>query len=394
MHKATLHTDVGIHSPASPPIPVSPLRIALMLESDGPGGAEVMLLRLARELRRRGHHPIHVGPDNGCGWLGERFREIGVERETFSIRRPLDLRCLQGLLRTLRRREVDIVHSHEFTMTVYGAAAARWLGRPHILTHHSNLYFSRRWRRRLAMRWACRSSATVAVSKITRSELETHLGLKPGSVGVVYNGVDFRPGAREPVRREFGASADEVLILALGTVEPRKGHILLLRALAELRRRRPELAWRLAIGGQDRFETAARLRAFAIEHGLDDRLHLLGHRDDIPNLLAAADLFAMPSLHEGLPLALLEAMRAGLPVVASQAGGIPEAVTPGQDGFLVPVGDVPALGHALERLLADSALRTATGERGRRRAEAAFTVQVMTSAYERLYHAAVRAKRR
>src|SRR5689334_10687465 len=102
-----------------------PLRIALMLESDGPGGAEVMLLQLAEELRRRGHDVLPVGPDNGSGWLAGQFRERGFTPATFSLRRPLDFNCLRGLAHLLRDKRIQVVHSHEFAMAVYGAAAAR-----------------------------------------------------------------------------------------------------------------------------------------------------------------------------------------------------------------------------------------------------------------------------
>lgn len=373
--------------------PRTPLRIALMLESDGPGGTEVLLLQLAEQLRRRGHHVLHVGPDDGQGWLGRRFCDRGFASETFSLRRPIDkrfvngfVRTVGGLVRTLRRFDVDVVHSHEFTMSYYGAVASKWVGRPHIITHHSNLYFSQRWRRRVVMRWACRNaSAVVAVSDVSRFELERGLGLPAGSVGVVYNGVEFRRGDREPVRRELHVHPSEVVVVSLGRMEPRKGHIVLLEALATIGRRRPDLAWRLVIAGQDRYDTARGLREFARVHRIDDRVHLLGHREDISNLLAAGDVFAMPSLHEGLPLALLEAMHAGLPVVATAVGGIPEAVTTDVDGLVVPARDAAALAEALERLLGDTALRRTLSDRGRRRAQSTFSVEAMAVAYERLY---------
>ena len=106
------------------------LRIAMMLESDGPGGAEMMVFRLSEELRERGHSVVPVGPANGIGWLGDLFRGAGVSPEVFHIRRALDPACLQGLVRLLREQQIDAVHSHEFTMAVYGAAACRVLGLP------------------------------------------------------------------------------------------------------------------------------------------------------------------------------------------------------------------------------------------------------------------------
>src|SRR3954465_12377922 len=101
----------------------SRLRIAMMLESDGPGGAEMMVFRLSEELRHRGHTVVPVGPANGIGWLGDLFRGAGVSPEVFRMRGPVDPGCLQRLVRLLREQRIDAIHSHEFTMAVYGAAA-------------------------------------------------------------------------------------------------------------------------------------------------------------------------------------------------------------------------------------------------------------------------------
>jgi glycosyltransferase involved in cell wall biosynthesis len=120
-------------------------------------------------------------------------------------------------------------------------------------------------------------------------------------------------------------------------------------------------------------------------HSLEDRVHIVMGRDDIPNLQALADIFAMPSLWEGLPLALLEAMVAGTAIVASAAGGIPEAITDGREGILVPPGDLQALTSGLRRLLDDHTLRDEFGKAAARRAREEFTVEVMADQYLTLY---------
>jgi glycosyltransferase involved in cell wall biosynthesis len=354
--------------------------IALMLESDGPGGAEHMLLHLAEELRRRGHDVVPVGPAQGRGWLAAQFRDRGFDPATFALRRPIDPACVTGLAELFRQRRVDLAHSHEFTMAVYGAAAARRTGIPHLITMHGGTAWSARWRRRIAMRWATRaSSGTVAVSVPTRLQLERILGASR-RIEVVSNGVPRRAGNRDRLRRELDVGDKEPLIVAVGNLYPVKGHATLLRALAGPGTGQP---WKLAIAGQG--DEAERLRALAVEIGVDDRVHLLGYRADIPDILAAADIFAMPSLSEGLPLALLEAMFGGRAIVASRVGGIPDALKDGHEGLLVPAGDEEALGTALQRLLSNPAMRTALGAGARRRAEAEFTVGRMTDQYECLY---------
>ncbi|MBP2647192.1 MAG: glycosyl transferase group 1 [Gemmatimonadetes bacterium] len=351
-----------------------------MLESDGPGGAETMLMQLAEELRRRGHHVLCVGPDNGCGWLGGELRRRGFATDVFSLRKPIDRDCLRGMVDMLRRHAIEIVHSHEFTMAIYGAAATRRVGIPHVITMHGSEKVLARWQRRLALRLAFASSrAVVAVSRATHAHLVRTLRMTPSSVRTIPNGIAFTAGTRGTVRTEFGLSDGDVLVLAVGNLVPRKGHIHLLRALAVQDVRN----WHVAIAG--RGDEEQRLRAFAVEAGIADRVHLLGHRGDIPDLLAAADVYAMPSLWEGLPMALLEAMFAGKAIVASRASGIPEAIDEGKEGLLADPGDEVQLATTLGRLLGDANLRNRLGTAARARAERDFSAAVMTEAYERAY---------
>jgi len=365
--------------------PGKPLAIAMMLETDGPGGAERMVLHLATTLRRRGHRVLPVLPDNGSGWLAGQFRALGIEAVSFSLRRPVDLRCLAALVRVLHRQEIDVVHSHDFTMAVYGGASAALSRARHVITMHGNRYFAARWRRRVALRWACRrSQGVVAVSEATQRELASTLRLPADAVSVIRNGVALQSGDPTALRNELRLEPHELLIVAIGNVMAVKGHIVLLRALSGLQARRPDLRWRVAIAGRERDQAAA-LRSHAQEHGFGDRLHLLGYRADVADILAAADLYVMPSLSEGTPLALLEAMLAGKAVIASAVGGVPEVMTDRGDGLLTPPGDVQAFGEALEQLLSDAARRASLGEAARRRATRDFGVDAMVDAYTRLY---------
>jgi glycosyltransferase involved in cell wall biosynthesis len=141
--------------------------------------------------------------------------------------------------------------------------------------------------------------------------------------------------------------------------------------------------WRLAIAG--RGEEEERLRVLAREEGIAERVSLLGFRWDVPDILAAADVFVMPSLSEGLPLALVEAMAAALPVVVSDVGGVPEVAVPGKEAILVPPGDPGKLAEGLSMLLLDPAARAVLGAAARERAVRDFSVSTMCAAYERLY---------
>lgn len=363
-----------------------------MLESDGPGGAEVMLLHLAEELRRRGHFVLPVGPESGSGWLAERFREREFEPATFTLRSPVDVRCWRGLVALLRDRRIDVVHSHEFTMGVYGGFAANSLALPHIITMHGGRYYAERWRRRTALRWAAgRSRALVGVSDATADDLRRTLSSVADRVRVVPNGIPFVAGNRAGARASLGLGDAKRLILAVGNLYPVKGHDVLLRAFAMIANEPESSAWSVAIAG--RGEAEASLRQLAAELGIADRVQLLGLRSDVPDLLAAADLFVLPSRSEGLPLALIEAMGASLPIVSTEVGGIAEVVTRDVEAVLVPPENPAHMAKALTNMIGDPESRQALGRAARQRATSAYSVESMGDRYEALYNATGDARR-
>ena len=261
------------------------------------------------------------------------------------------------------------------------------LGLPHLVSMHGNERVARALRRRVALRWAFRRShVAVAVSEVTRVDMEGRLHLPARSMAVVPNGVPIREGDPRPVRAELGLGPGELLLLAVGNCYERKGHRVLLSALQRVASDGKQRPLRLAIAGRGREEP--RLAGLARDWGVADRVHLLGSRPDVPDLLAAADVFVMPSFWEGMPLALLEAMLAGKPCIASNVGGIPEVISSPELGLLVPAGDPGALAGAIARLYDEPALRERLGRAARDFALDHYTLPVMADAYERLYRAA------
>jgi glycosyltransferase involved in cell wall biosynthesis len=366
--------------------PEQGFRIAMMIESDGPGGAEMMLFRLSEELRRRGHAIVPVGPRKGTGWMGDKFRTAGFAPETFWLKRPVDPSCVGRFAQLFRRHSIDIVHSHEFTMGVYGSAAARFVGIPHVLTMHGGLTVTKALRRRIALRWAIRHSGqAVAVSRATQEDFAKDLGIKASAFTVVHNGVPAGSGNARRVRREFGCTENDTVILAVGNLERNKNHRMLLEALVRLQLDGLTVPWRLIIAAGRGGDEHQYLLEFMRAERLEDRVHIVMGRDDIADLQALADVFVMPSLWEGLPMALLEAMVAGKAIIASATAGIPEAITTGHEGILVPPGEVDALAAALRKLLTDPYRRRELGAAARARAHREFTVQVMADSYLELY---------
>lgn len=370
------------------------LRIAMMIESDGPGGAEMMVFRLTEELRRRGHSVLPVGPRNGTGWMGAMFRDAGIDQEFYWLKRPIDPSCVSRFVQLFRQHSIDVVHSHEFTMGVYGSTAARLLSIPHVLTIHGGLNTTKALRRRIALRWAIRcSGSAVAVSDATRDEFAENLGLDNSAFNVVHNGVPSKRGNVDGVAKEFGVSPGEIVILAVGNLERNKNHRMLLEALVRLKKSGLSARWKLIIaagrGGPER----EYLTDYVRNHRLEDRVHIVMDRSDIADLHALADIFVMPSLWEGLPMALLEAMVAGKAIIASATAGIPEAIRNGSEGVLVPPGDLDALTVALRTLLIDHARREELGAAAAARANREFTVEVMTDRYLAMYERLTQSRR-
>ena len=343
----------------------------LALESSGPGGAENVVLHLAAALRRAGDEPViaTLRP----GWMTERAAEAGIPVWVVPQATGLALGWVPRFARRLRREGIDLLHSHEFAMTVYGGAAARLAGVPTVATVHGRHWVTgrrhRAWAYRLLRRLGMR---LVAVSHDVADFLEEGLGVSRRSIEVIHNGIPVAPdadasstdGGRERARRELGIPESGPLLVAVGNLYAVKDHATLLRAAARL----SEV--RVAIAG--RGEEEEPLRRLAADLGAGERLHLLGLRDDVGRVLAAGDVFVQPSRSEGLPLAVLEAMAAHRPVVATRVGGVAEAVLDGETGYLVPPGDPAALAAALDKVLSAPDRGAALGCAGRARVDAEF----------------------
>ena len=342
-----------------------------------------MLASVATALQAAGHENLVITPAVGEGWLARELSGTGVRVEPFRLDRPFSRTFARWLTETLRRHQIEIAHSHEFTMAVYGAWAARRARIPHLITMHGSRYYAGRLQRRIAMRLAGRfSEAVVGVSHSLSRHLARDLWLGPARVVTIPNGVR-PPAAGQPsrLREELRLTNGDQLVVAVGNVYPVKGHSFLLTALSLLGARFPRL--HVAIAGRGELEVALQRRAAELQ--LEHRFHLLGLRSDVANVLAAADVFVLPSLSEGVPLALLEAMLAGRPVIASAVGDVPQVLDGGRAGVLVPPADAGAIAAALADLLSNPGKAHALGEAARTRASAAYTFDVMMHEYLRLY---------
>ena len=351
-----------------------------LIETGGPGGAERVLVSLAAALRELPDYRASAALLED-GWAAAELRARGVSYRCFQLRRALDPGLVVALATHLRREAVDLVHAHEFTMNVYGTMAARLAGVPVIATVHGRGYYAEAARRLAALRMAAQAGAMfVAVSEDIQRFLSAEVGLR--DVRLVPNGIDVdRPtsGDRARGRQAIGVGPGEPVIGTIGNLYRVKGHRVLLEAAARLA---PPV--HVAIAG--RGEEEAELRRLAAELGMSDRLHLLGYRTDTPDLLAAFDIYALPSFSEGQSLALMEAMAAGLPIAATRVGGNPEVLgADGETGLFVPAGEPEAMAAVLARLLAEPGTARRLGEAARARARRERSLPVMLGRYRALY---------
>jgi glycosyltransferase involved in cell wall biosynthesis len=365
------------------------LRIAQLIASDGPGGAERVVVHLSRALQARGAETVVFLPRHGEGWLERELAGSGAAIEYFTIDRPLSPRSAAALGQTFTRHRIDVAHGHEFSMAVYGAWASRRAGIPHVMTMHGGRYHAQRMRRRLALHAAVASSASaVAVSSSFARTLSRDLGIRRARIRTIANGVEHVQAEHSTVRAELQLTADDRLIVAVGNLYPVKGHRYLIEALGLLADRHPRL--HVAISGRGELHDALAAQAEVL--GIADRVHLLGLRSDVASVLRAADLVALPSLSEGLPLALLEAMFAGRAIVASDVGDVRVALADGTAGIVIPPGDVTALAAALDRLLGDPEYAQRLGAAAAQQAQQEYDVSRMVDRYVDLYISALAAR--
>jgi glycosyltransferase involved in cell wall biosynthesis len=322
----------------------------------------------------------------------DELRASGVEFIRLQRRSRLGLRAWMPLLRLLRERPADVLHSHKFGSNVWGALIDVVTRPPVFIAHEQTWSFEGQPGRRFLDREliARRADAFVAVSSEDRRRMIEVEHIRPSKVLLMPNAVPSpEPGPRSDVRSELGIGPGTPVIGAIAVLRPQKALEVLLEAVARLTTRFPEL--RVLIAGDGPEDD--RLRAVAARLGLDGTVEFLGRRTDVPAVLAALDVSVSSSDFEGTPLALMESMEAGLPVVATRVGGTPDLIDDGVEGLLVPRRDPDALANAIARLLSEPEVAREMGARGRERRRTEFDIEVAAerfgALYERLYAAAV-----
>lgn len=366
---------------------------------------KALLLPQVRYLLERGYEVEMVA---SAGPHTPALRQAGFVVHNVFISRRIepwrDLRSTVELARLFRRRRYDLVHTHTSKAGFVGRLAGRLAGVP-VVAHTAHGFFFHEnmpplQRRlfegleRLAAGW------TDLLFLQSREDYEYVLAsgmVPPARARCLGNGIDLnafditrwdRPWERQFLRQTFFGDGDYIVALMVAFMIERKGHIYLLRALERMGAEREQL--RVLLVGDGPLEES--LRQFVRDAGLERWVAFAGYREDIPRLLAGADIYVLPSLSEGMPRSILEAMAMELPVIASDIRGCRELVQHGKTGLLVPPADTDALAEALRRLAGDADLRHRMGEAGRLRVQQEFDERLVFQRLEEGYRDILQAK--
>jgi len=370
-----------------------PIKVMHLITDLYRGGAESILRDLVAYSDRDRFTHVVVTLFAGDTPLAEEIKGHGVPVIDLGMTAKWRVAGLWRLCRTIRRESPDIIHGWLYHTNVLSRVFGRLCGVPIVISAHHSVS-TERAHRDLVYKWTSRldDRAIAVCESVRRAEIE-RTGIPDERIVTIYNGIpaiDFpnRETARALLEEELGLSRGVRIVGTVGRLSAAKGYADFARAIEIVLRDHPDSHFVWIGGGEER----ENLESLTETLGIERSVHMLGDRSDVAGLLAAMDLFVLPSHWEGLSVALLEAMAAGLPAVATAVGGTPEVVVDGETGLLVPPSEPSTLANAVTGLLTDPARAKKMGEAGKLRVAADFAVKRMVGEIETLYQKLLKEK--
>jgi glycosyltransferase involved in cell wall biosynthesis len=363
-----------------------PVNVMHVIEDLENGGAERVLVTLVSGLDPRRFRPV-VCCLTKKGRMAAELEGRGIPVVTMNKRPKIDLAMLFRLRQIMREQKIAIAHTHVFTANFWGRLAAILAGVPVLITHeHSTFTVENRYRRWIESVLIRRTHRMIAVSENLRHRLLNKGGFSPDAVMTIHNGLRLHSARlnearREQLRQELGLQKFDHVIGTVGRFEPRKNYPLLLEAMTMVLQRHPAAALLMIGAGPEE----KKLQQQARDAGMAPQVIFTGYRSDISELLGLMSTFCLSSTTEGISMAILEALLAGVPVVATQVGGNPEIIPDRAYGILVPSGDAAALAEALAETLVDREAAKQMAARGQIRVRELFSERHMIERIEQLY---------
>ncbi len=358
-----------------------PVKITHLITELSTGGAQMALLRLLTHLDRSRFEPSVVCLYNGNGEPAQRIKALGIPVIDLEMRGKLRLDALWRLYMVLRQTQPTILHTWMFHANLPGRILGRLSGVPIIISSERTMGQESRWRYHLNRISAPLSDRVVCVSQRVADFVTQKVGIPENKVVVIPNGIDTAIFANLPpknqTRTRLNLPIEKNIVGTITRLTPVKRLDMLLRATSDL----PDVHLLIVGDGPEKDN----LVQLGQNLQLTTRLHFAGQQNNIIPWLAAMDVCVLASDWEGMPNVILEAMSAGLPVVATAVGGTPEVVIDNETGFLVPPGNPKALAEAIETLLHNPALRHKMGHAGIQRVQQHFTLRQMVERTQTLY---------
>src|SRR3989338_8234708 len=369
--------------------PSSKIRILYVIWSLDLGGAEQVVMNLVRHIDRAKFEPV-VCCLNQKGRYGADIEQSGTKVIELNKLPKLDPFIISKLMRVMKEEKIDLVHTHLFTSNLWGRLAAFFAGVPVVSTEHNMDSWKRFYHWLVDSILVRVTRKMIFVSEQVRNYYEQKLGALKDKSAVLYNGININQFAakvdRADILREFGIAKDANVIGIVGRLVPQKGHGVFIEMIFNLRQKGVNAVGLIIGDGELRKE----LEKMRDDLKLKDFILFTGFRKDIDRLYVAMDVLVMTSTREGFPMTLLEAMAAGVPVVAADVGGVKECVTNGENGVLIDSAIAQDYADRVAELIDRIELRLKFIESGKRRVEREFSVSNMAANHEALYSTLVR----
>jgi len=373
-------------------------KIAYVIDGLSMGGAERLMVPILKHLSRNDFDAYVCALQSKDGNpMADEIRALGIPVRCLEIKHLRDWNAMPRLVRYLREIGADLVHTQLEFANILGNIAARVLHLPSVCTIHvmpsPEVKTKSKFHQRLewfALKYFC--NQVISVSEEAREHHLRLSGASPNQVSTLYNGIDLSnylniDRERMNVRAELGVPPDANLLTTVAVLRQPKGIQYMIRALPAVLASNPNTVYLIVGNGSYRESLVEEVN----KSGVGNRVIFAGMRKDVPRLLAASDVFVLPTLTEALPTVLAEAMAAKLPIVASRVGGIPEMIAPGQNGCFVEPEDVDGLARACIQLLNDPEKRAAMGRAGSNIVDQKFNIERQVGKLEELYMEQLRA---